>query len=108
MARLLIKTPGLDHHLIELKLGTNRIGRSSENDFQIVHPTISSAHCELLLKDQELTLRDLESTNGSFVDGQKVREARVSAGQLVRLGDVELLVESTDVSVAIPGEPSVR
>ena len=47
-------------------------------------------------------LRDLESTNGTFVDGKPVREARLTAGQLLRLGQVELLVESTDTKVAIP------
>jgi hypothetical protein len=101
MARLSIKTAGLEK-LLELKLGANRIGRSSENDFQIVHSTISSTHCELILKDSDVILRDLGSTNGTFLNGEKVREARLAAGQTVRLGDVELLVETTDVSVAIP------
>jgi pSer/pThr/pTyr-binding forkhead associated (FHA) protein len=49
-----------------------------------------------------VTIRDLESTNGTFVNGMQVREAELFAGQTVRLGDVELLVESTDVKVSIP------
>jgi hypothetical protein len=102
MARLSIKTAGLENQLLELKLGRNRIGRSPENDFQIVHATISSTHCELVLKDTDVILRDLESTNGTFLDGEKVREIKLAAGQIVRLGDVELLVENADVPVAIP------
>ena len=102
MARLLIKTAGLENQLIDLKLGVNRVGRNSENDFQIVHPTISSQHCELVLMNDGVMLRDLGSTNGTFIDGEPVKEAYLSSGQLVRLGDVELFVETTDITVAIP------
>lgn len=102
MARLLIRTAGVENQLVELKLGVNRVGRSPDADFSVRHPTVSSLHCELLLTDGGVTIRDLESTNGTFVDGRPVREARLTAGQIVRLGDVELLVETTDVKVAIP------
>jgi hypothetical protein len=102
MARLFIRTAGMEDRAIELKLGVNRFGRSEEADFPIPHPTVSSIHCELLLGGTGVTLRDLESTNGTFVDGRQVREAELAAGQVLRLGDVELYVESTDVKVAIP------
>ena len=102
MARLLIKTAGIENPLIELKLGANRIGRSPETDFPITHPTISSLHCEVVLMEEGLVIRDLESTNGTFVDGRPVREAKLSSGQMVRLGDVELFVENTEFKVAIP------
>lgn len=102
MARLSVKTDGLNARLIELKLGANRVGRHPDNDFQIDHATISTVHCEMVLQDSGVLLRDLESTNGTFVDGEKVREVRLAPGQIVRLGDVELLVESTDAKIAIP------
>lgn len=102
MARLLVKTAGLENQLIELKLGTNRIGRNPENDFQIAHSTISSTHCELVLRESGVLLRDLESTNGTFVNGDPVREVELVPGQMVRLGDVELLVETTDLNISIP------
>jgi pSer/pThr/pTyr-binding forkhead associated (FHA) protein len=102
MAKLLIKTVGFEGRLIELRLGVNRIGRSPSCEFQITHPTISSLHCELILTDGGVILRDLESTNGTFVGGRQVREARLSDGDTVRLGDVEFFVESTDARVAIP------
>ncbi len=102
MARLQIRTPGLDCQLIELKLGPNRIGRSPDSDFRLLHPTISSLHCELVLSESGVVLRDLESTNGTFVNGEPVREAKLSVGQTVHLGDVELFVETTDAKVEIP------
>ena len=56
----------------------------------------------MVLQDSGVLLRDLESTNGTFVDGEKVRETKLAPGQVVRLGDVELLVETTDAKIAIP------
>ena len=47
-------------------------------------------------------IRDCDSTNGTFLNGEPVMEAWLDPGQKLRLGDVELLVESTDVNVAIP------
>ena len=102
MARLSVKTDGLNARLIDLKLGANRVGRHPDNDFTIEHSTISSVHCEMVLKDSGVTLRDLESTNGTFVNGERVREIDLAPGQVVRLGDVELLVETIDAKIAIP------
>jgi|SRR5882724_1780902 len=102
MARLSVKTDGVNARLIDLKLGANRVGRHPDNDFAIEHPTISSVHCEMVLQDSGVLLRDLESTNGTFVNNEPVREVQLSPGQIVRLGDVELLVESTDAKIAIP------
>ena len=102
MAKLKIKSPGFDSQVINLNLGVNRFGRSPGNDFIIEHATISSKHCEIALGDGEVTVRDSGSTNGTYINGEPVMEAKLSAGQILRLGDVDLLVESTDVTIAIP------
>lgn len=102
MAKLLVKTPGLDLTLIDLRLGISRIGRSPDADFQLSHPTVSSIHCEVLLKENGVSVRDLGSTNGTFLNDDPIQEADLLPGQTLRLGDVELFVESTDAHVAIP------
>ncbi len=102
MASLLIKTDGFGGRVCELKLGVNRFGRSSANDFQIEHPTISAVHCEVWLRDGAVTVHDCDSTNGTFLDDVVVHEQAAYAGQVLRLGSVELLVETTDVRIAIP------
>ena len=102
MAKLLIKSEGFQGQVLELNLGVNRFGRVQGNDFQIEHPTISAKHCEIVLGDGQVIVRDCGSTNGTFVDGEPIGEARLSAGQILRLGDVELLMETTEVNVAIP------
>src|ERR1700720_1415424 len=102
MARLVIKSEGFRDRVIELHLGVNRFGRGKDNDFQIEHSTISARHCEMALSNDGVVLRDCDSTNGTFLDGEPVQEARVEAGQSVHLGEVEFLVETTDAKVAIP------
>jgi hypothetical protein len=102
MARLLIKTAGLETQMLELRLGVNRVGRDPECEFCIDHPTVSSVHCELALSNDGVYIRDCDSTNGTFINGEPVMEAWLDPGQEVRLGDVELLVESTDANIAIP------
>ena len=102
MARLLVKTDGLERQALELRLGVNRVGRDPECDFAINHPTVSTNHCELVVSSDGVLLRDCDSTNGTFVNGTPVAEARLIPGQTVGLGSVELFVENTDVNVAIP------
>jgi pSer/pThr/pTyr-binding forkhead associated (FHA) protein len=102
MATLLVRTAGLDASLIDLRLGVTRLGRSPDADFTLTHPTISNMHCELLLSENAVVVRDLESTNGTFINDKKIREATLSAGDVLRLGDVELLVDNTAANVAIP------
>jgi hypothetical protein len=102
MARLVVKTQNSGGQVIELKLGINRLGRSPDNDFQIEHPTISAVHCEVYLAGEELIVRDCASTNGTFVRGEPIQQAALSAGQSFSLGDVEILVETTDLNIAIP------
>lgn len=102
MAKLLIKTEGLANPVLELRLGVNRFGRTADNHFQIEHPTVSTYHCEMVLGDGTVLLRDCDSTNGTFVNGERVKEMLLETGQTIHLGDVELLVETTEVTVAIP------
>ena len=102
MARLLVKTDGVKSPVIELNLGVNRVGRGSGVEFRIEHPTISSVHCEFVLSADAVLLRDCDSTNGTFVDGEPVKEKVLHPGQTVHLGDVELFVETTDVKITIP------
>ncbi len=102
MARLVIQSEGFDNQILELNLGVNRVGRSSGNHFLIEHPTVSARHCELILRDTEVLVNDCGSTNGTFLDGRPIKRAKLEAGQHLRLGDVELLVETTAVNVAIP------
>ena len=103
MARLLVKTEGLGLSTLELRLGVNRVGRDPKSDFYLRHFSVSTHHCELILSNDGVVLHDCGSTNGSFVNGQRIAEdVWLEPSQAVQLGDVELFVESTDVQISIP------
>jgi hypothetical protein len=102
MAKLLIKSPGFENQVINLNLGVNRFGRGQGNDFVIEHATVSAKHCEIDLGNGDITVRDCGSTNGTYINDQPVMKAKLTVGQVLRLGDVDFLVESTDVTIAIP------
>jgi len=102
MARLVIKSAGFGDRVIELNLGVNRFGRSPKGDVQIEHPSVSALHCEIVLTNDAVVVRDCASTNGTFVNGRRIQEAKLSAAQTLHLGEVELLVETTEVAISIP------
>jgi hypothetical protein len=97
MAKLVIKRDGMPAEVIELKPGTNRLGRSSSNDFQIQHASVSRFHCEVEVRDDALFVRDMDSSNGTYVNGQPVERAQLSNGYVVRIGDVPMEVQDAPV-----------
>jgi transcriptional regulator with GAF, ATPase, and Fis domain len=102
-----LELPGVELQVIEgpdrglvRRLGgaTLRIGTGAGNDLRVVDPTISRLHCELRCGDGHLRLIDLESTNGTFIDGVRIYTAELTAGARVRLG-------GTVLTVATRGQP---
>jgi hypothetical protein len=102
MATLLMTSEGFEGRVLKLKLGTNRLGRISKNDFQIEHNTVSAVHCEIDVVSDALIVRDCGSTNGTFVDGEPIVSSALTAGRSLRLGEVELIAEATDIAISIP------
>src|SRR5204863_5838620 len=72
MASLLITSDGFGNQVIRLKLGVTRVGRTSKNDVQLEHATISAQHCQFLLSHDGLTVRDCDSTNGTFLADERI------------------------------------
>jgi hypothetical protein len=109
VARLVVN-PGTDASWeIQLQPGINTIGRSEENQFPIDHESVSSNHCQITFSERKVVLQDLGSVGGTFVDGELVETAVLRAGQVLRLGEVEMRFESAGLAVALakPG-PQVR
>jgi pSer/pThr/pTyr-binding forkhead associated (FHA) protein len=79
---------------IILKPGFNSIGRGQENDFTISHDSVSTLHCQIIVDGDTIKIEDLGSTNGTFINDQPTREARLLPGQRIRLGEIGLLLES--------------
>src|ERR1700747_883450 len=104
MARLILRCEDLPPETIELKDGTNRFGRSAENDFQVEHPTVSRFHCEVTLGLDGLYVRDLDSSNGTFINDAPVEElSQLQKGQMLRLGDVQMEVKEVPKPAPVAG-----
>lgn len=94
MVKLVVLSASLSGRTHELTADRTTIGRLEDNTFPLTEPSISSHHCEVLLKGDTVTVRDLNSTNGTFINGEKVTEAVLKPGQTLRLGQIELRLES--------------
>ncbi|HEY2517876.1 MAG TPA: sigma-54-dependent Fis family transcriptional regulator, partial [Polyangiaceae bacterium] len=75
--------------------GHTRIGKSGDNDLVLTDDTVSRHHCELLRAPDGVHVRDLDSTNGTRVDGTRIREAVLGAGQVLKVGEVEISIRPT-------------
>lgn len=107
MARLVVLSAGLAGRTHDLKVDKTTIGRVEDNTFQIAEPSVSSHHCEILLRGNDVVIKDLNSTNGTFINGEKVSESVLKPGQMLRLGQVELKLETDGTAAAPPpGAPA--
>ena len=107
MAKLQVLNGSLAGQSYELKVDKTTVGRVDDNAFPIVEPSVSSHHCEILLKGEDVVVKDLDSTNGSFINGQKISEATLKPGQILRLGQVELRIDDgSPVPAPSPAKPA--
>jgi len=94
MAKLVLLSAGMTGRTHELTVDKTTIGRVEDNTFQIAEPSISSHHCEVLLRGSDVVVRDLNSTNGTFINGEKVTETVLKPSQILRLGQIEMRLET--------------
>ncbi len=106
MAKLVINPGTPQAREFELKPGINYLGRGFANDFKIEDPSVSSSHAEILVNGSSVTVRDLGSTNGTFVNRAPITNLPLQPGQWLRLGGVEMLFETEvqTAATAVPGE----
>jgi len=69
------------------------IGRSTGADFIVEAPLVSRVHCRLTAGANELEVLDLDSTNGTFVNGERVDRRTLKTGDRLGVGRVELLIQ---------------
>ena len=89
----------VSHDLVE---ETYTIGGAPENSIQLDEPSVSGRHAELVLAAENCHLKDLDSTNGTLVNGQPVTEVQLRAGDRIRFGKVEACFECEIAGSAQP------
>lgn len=81
-------------HSFELKEGVMLVvGRAPTSDVPVIDPTISRRHAEVEYRDGAITVRDLGSSNGTFVNGSRVDTSTVAAGDTITFGKVGFKVQ---------------
>ena len=66
-------------------------GRHPESDIFLDDITVSRRHAEFVTRDKVTTVRDVGSTNGTYVNRERIEEARLSSGDEVQIGKFKLL-----------------
>lgn len=105
---LMIHSDDFEEKEIELKSGTYTIGKSDKADIQIFEPSISRMHCIISVTQKAITLSDLRSTNGTYINDEFIEEEEmVFPGDSIRLGSLELSLEASlnrhlDIEMAKP------
>jgi len=89
---ILMKTDGQQKEFTLTKEVT-LIGRESTCDFRIPIASCSRKQCELIIESDRLMIRDSESSNGTFVNNERVAEAELNAGDRLTIGPIVLTVQ---------------
>ncbi len=82
------------------------VGRSPSSDIPIIDPTISRRHAELQSTDGGFTIRDLGSSNGTFVNGSRIQSGNAAAGDLISFGKVGFRLHEMTPSSGVTAMPA--
>jgi predicted component of type VI protein secretion system len=89
----------VSHDLVD---ETVTIGRSPENSIHLEDVSVSGRHAELNLVGENFHLKDLNSTNGTLVNGEPITSVQLRGGDRIRFGKVEASYESDATGAAQP------
>ena len=70
-----------------------RIGRAPDNDIVLSESTVSSYHAEIFVKDNLFFIKDLDSTNGTKINGERISESVLGPGSSLRVGEIEISIK---------------
>ena len=89
-------------HEFPLQDGVNILGRDPSADVQIDDPAVSRKHAAITIREDEVTLEDLESKNGTFLDGVKLTgSAPLADRQTIVLGDASMIFRSLSLKATV-------
>jgi pSer/pThr/pTyr-binding forkhead associated (FHA) protein len=102
LGNFLVRSGVLKGQRLVVKTPVANIGRADYNDVVIPDESVSTTHAKLQRREGVWVLVDLDSTNGTFVDGERVQgEAPLAPGATVRFGEVSLVFEPTDDAAGV-------
>lgn len=97
MAHLIGMSASVKGRKFTVDSDTVRIGRRTGNPIVLDEPSISGIHCVITRTGRCFILTDLDSTNGTRLNGAPVHEARLNPKDILQIGNVELMFDGDDV-----------
>ncbi len=102
LANFLVRSGHLKGQRLIVKTPVANIGRAEYNDLVVPDESVSTSHAKLQRREGIWVLVDLESTNGTYVDGERIsNDTPIAPGTLIRFGDVQLVFEPTDDALGV-------
>ena len=102
MPRLVAQSPEFTGKSFDLSGKEITMGRVEDNKIQIEHVSVSGHHAVLNLDALDYVIKDLDSTNGTRINGERITEQKLRRNDILRLGNIELLYDSEH---SPPGQP---
>jgi len=100
MANVVVRSGPLKGNRFPIKVPIVNVGRAEYNDIVLVDESVSTTHAKLQRREGIWVLIDLDSTNGTLVDGERAEgEVPLAPGALVRFGEVQTIFEPTDDTI---------
>ena len=112
--RLVVRRGPNPDHVYLLQNDTTIVGREPINDVMFPDPEVSRRHCRIVQQKGEYFIEDLNSTNGTFVNGRRIYEiTRLSSGDIVDFGETvrvvfEYLLPMSDEQEALISDPRLQ
>ncbi len=91
--KLTITRPDAEATVYELSHEYTHVGRSANNEIALPYPSISNRHCIFIHSGPDIVLRDLNSSNGTYVNGEIISEVLLRPGDTIQLGSVMMKFE---------------
>ncbi|MGH7702732.1 MAG: FHA domain-containing protein, partial [Gemmatimonadales bacterium] len=97
LASILVRSGGLKGARLTIRVPVVNIGRADYNDLVVPDESVSTSHAKLQRREEVWVLTDLGSTNGTFVDGERISgETALSPGASIRFGEVSAIFDPVD------------
>ena len=88
-----------------LKDGDTTVGRSEDNDVRVSEGGVSGYHCRISVDQGLVTITDLNSTNGTHINGTRITQSGWAPGQVVYLGQLPVRLEARSATVPAAASP---
>ena len=95
-----------DNRIFELKEGVNILGRGESTNLRIDDTSASAAHCEIKVLGDSIIVTDLGSTNGTFINGNRITKRVLRRGDILKIGSLEMVLDTSSEEQATPSKPA--